>query len=204
MHDVPPTPATSRPGPSSRIRLKNPDQAGRYSSPWSLKERLGMLAWIIVDACLCRPSPKPLNGWRLFWLRRFGCKISGKPFVHPKSIIKIPWQLTLEDRCALAPHAEIYNLGHVTLKARCTVGQYTYICGGTHDLSDPMLPLQVGDIVIGVEAFIGAKALVLPGVIIGEGAVLGAGAVATKDLEPWTVYAGNPAKALKKREMRQA
>lgn len=158
-----------------------------------------MLAWMIVSAALFRPTPKQLNSWRLFLLGLFGTKITGRPFVAPSCIIKIPWQLTLEDRSALAPKSEVYNLGHVTLKARCVVSQYAYLCGGTHDLSDPALPLLVGDIVIGEEAFVGAKALILPGVHVGKGAVLGAGAVASKDLEPWTIYAGNPCKAIKDR-----
>ena len=199
-------PGTTTPQPkggaASRIRIKNPSQAGRYASPWSTREKIGMLLWLIVAALFFHTTPKPLNAWRLFLLRLFGCKISGRPFVHGTCIIKIPWQLTLEDRAALGPKSEVYNLGHLTLKRACVVSQYAYICGGTHDLNDPGLPLQVGDIVIGEEAFLGAKTMVLPGVHVGTDAVLGAGAVAAKDLEPWMIYVGNPAKALKKREMR--
>jgi carbonic anhydrase/acetyltransferase-like protein (isoleucine patch superfamily) len=44
--------------------------------------------------------------------------------------------------------------------------------------------------------------IVLPGVTIGEGAVVGAGSVVTKDVEPWTVVGGNPAKFIKKRELK--
>ncbi len=183
-----------------RIRPKMQAQGDRYRSPWSIRERCGMLAWLIVGAALFRPTPKFFNAWRLMLLRVFGATIRGTPFVAPSCIIKIPWQLTLEDRSALAPKSEVYNLGHVTLKARCVVSQYTYICGGTHDLSDSALPLLVGDIVIGEEAFIGAKAIILPGVCVGDGAVLGAGGVAAKDLEAWTVYAGNPCKKIKARQ----
>jgi putative colanic acid biosynthesis acetyltransferase WcaF len=186
---------------STRLRPRNPSQIDRYASPWPLRERLGMALWIVVSAALFRTTPKQLNPWRLFLLKLFGAKISGVPFVAPSCIIKIPWLLTLEDRCALAPKSEVYNLAHVTLKARCVVSQYAYICGGTHDLSDPALPLLVGDIVIGEEAFIGAKAFIMPGIEIGQGAVLGAAAVATRDLEPWTIYAGNPARPIGKRDL---
>ena len=44
----------------------------------------------------------------------------------------------------------------------------------------------------------------LPGVTIGEGAVVAAGAVVTKDVAPWTVVGGNPAKFIKKRELKDA
>lgn len=186
-------------GHAARIRLKNPDQADRHRSPWSVRARLGMLAWLIVSTYFFRFTPKPFNRWRLFLLSLFGAKISGRPFVASSCIIKIPWQLTLEDRAALGPKSEVYNLGHVTLEANSVVSQYAYLCGGTHDLADPVFPLMVGDIVIGKDSFVGAKALVLPGVHIGQGAVLGAGAVAAKDLQPGIIYAGNPARPVKPR-----
>ena len=183
----------------SRLRQKNAQQSGRYASPWSVAERVKMLLWIVVERLFLRPTPKFMNGWRLMWLRAFGCIIDGTPFVHPSSTIKIPWQLTLHDRAAIAPGVEVYNLGHVTLGARCVVSQYVYLCGGTHDLADPMLPLLVGDITIGEEAFVGAKALILPGVTIGNGTVIGAGSVVAKDAPDWMICAGNPCRPIKPR-----
>lgn len=56
-----------------------------------------------------------------------------------------------------------------------------------------------GDTVIKDGVWIGLRALVMPGVTIGEGAVVAAGAVVTKNLEPYTVYGGNPAKEIRKR-----
>ena len=52
--------------------------------------------------------------------------------------------------------------------------------------------------------WIGARAIILPGVTIGEGAVVAAGAVVTKDVEPWAVVGGNPAKFIKKRGLEDA
>ena len=54
-------------------------------------------------------------------------------------------------------------------------------------------------IMIGASAWVAGWSIILPGVTIGEGAVVGAGAVVTKDVEPWSVVAGNPAKFIKKR-----
>jgi hypothetical protein len=59
-----------------------------------------------------------------------------------------------------------------------------------------------GPIVVGADVFIGAKAFVLPGVVIGDGAVVGAAAVVTRDVEPWTIVAGNPAKPIGQRVLR--
>jgi putative colanic acid biosynthesis acetyltransferase WcaF len=180
-------------------RLTTLEQASPYHSAWSLGLRLRIGLWAIVWCLLFRPTPKPLYPWRVWLLRRFGCRVTGRPFVAASAIIKMPWNLALEDRACLGPGSEVYNLGPVTLKARCTVAQQAYLCGGTHDFSHASLPLVVGEIVIGEDAFVGARAFVLPGVIVGEGAVVGACAVVTKDVGPWTVVAGNPARVIGQR-----
>jgi len=64
------------------------------------------------------------------------------------------------------------------------------------ELRDPMR----GKIVIGQYAFIGTNAIVLPNVTLGEGAVVGAGALVKKDVAPWTVVVGNPARVAGKRD----
>lgn len=111
----------------------------------------------------------------------------------------MPWNLCLEDRACLGAGSEVYNLGPVVLHARCTVAQQAYLCGGTHDLSQPTLPLVVGSIEVGEDAFIGARAFLLPGVQVGTGAVVGACAVVTRDVPDWTVVVGNPARVVGER-----
>ena len=56
-----------------------------------------------------------------------------------------------------------------------------------------------GDTIIGNDVWIGTEAIIMPGVKIGDGAVIGTRAVVTKDVEPYTVVGGNPAKVIKKR-----
>jgi virginiamycin A acetyltransferase len=56
-----------------------------------------------------------------------------------------------------------------------------------------------GDTIIGNDVWIGYDALIMPGVTIGDGAVIGAKAVITKDVEPYTIVGGNPAKVIRKR-----
>jgi putative colanic acid biosynthesis acetyltransferase WcaF len=175
------------------------EQASAYASPWSVGLRLKVLLWEVVRVLLFRPTPKPFSRWRVLLLRLFGCRVSGRPFVAASARVKMPWKLVLEDRACLGPHSEVYNLGPITLKARSTVAQEAYLCAGTHDFSRPNLPLVVGEIVIGEDAFLGARAFVLPGVTVGTGAVVSACAMVTRDVEPWTVVAGNPAKPIGRR-----
>jgi putative colanic acid biosynthesis acetyltransferase WcaF len=179
-----------------RKPLRTMTQAGAYASPWSLGVRVKLLLWAVVWRLLFRPTPKLLSPWRVALLRLFGCRVRGRPFVDARAVVKMPWNLVLEDRACLGPYSEVYNLAPVTLGPRCTVAQHAYLCGGTHDFSKPSLPLVVGEIVIGADAFVGARAFVLPGICVGEGAVVGACAVVTRDVAPCSVVAGNPARVV--------
>jgi putative colanic acid biosynthesis acetyltransferase WcaF len=182
-------------------RLHTKAQASPYTSPWSIIDRIKIGLWGIVWALFWRPTPNKIFArWRPLLLRLFGATVRGRPFFANTARVKMPWNLDVGDRACIAPGVEIYNLGPCVIGARANITQYVYLCGGTHDLSDPNLPLIVGRIEVGEDAFIGAKALLLPGVTIGQGAVVGAGAVVTKDVPPWMVHAGNPAKPVGERK----
>lgn len=179
--------------------LQTHAQTSAFASPWSRREQIGLLAWEFAWPLLCRWTPKPLNAWRLFVLRSFGATLHGQPFVHGRARVQIPWHLTMHDRACLGDGANAYSLGAITIRARATVAQEAYLCAGTHDFSHPDIPLQTAPIVVGEDAFVGARAMVLPGVTIGARAVVGAGSVVTRDVPANAVVTGNPARVLRER-----
>lgn len=184
----------------SNVWYKIENQRDAYTSSWSVSEVFKLHLWRIVWLFCYRITPKHFfNKWRLSLLKLFGAKISGVPFVYPSSKVFAPWNLSMGNKSCLGPYSEVYNLGPVVLHERVTISQYCYICNGTHDLSRSNLPLMIGLIELEKNVFVGAKALILPGISIGEYAVIGAGSVVVKDVEPWTVVGGNPAKFIKKR-----
>jgi putative colanic acid biosynthesis acetyltransferase WcaF len=171
-------------------------QISPYDSPWTFEERLRMLVWEYVWLLLCAWTPKPLNAWRLFILRLFGAKLYGRPFVHQRARIAIPWHLTMYDRACLGDRASAYSLGEIEIHEGATIAQEAYLCTGTHDFAYSVLPLQTAKITIGTHAFVGARAFVLPGITIGEKSVVGAASVVTKNVPSRTTVAGNPARAI--------
>jgi putative colanic acid biosynthesis acetyltransferase WcaF len=185
----------NKPGTSRKTYV----QATPYDSPWTVKQRIAMIAWEGVWALLCAWTPKPLNPWRLAILRCFGAKLSGTPFVHSRARVQIPWNLEMHHRACLGDGAVAYSLAPITLEEGSTVAQEAYLCTGTHDFSLSALPLQTAPIRIGAHAFVGARAFVLPGVTVGSYAVVGACAVATKDVSPQAIVAGNPARKIGER-----
>ena len=177
--------------------MKTFAQKSRYESPWSLRQRIAMVLWEYCWVLFCSWTPKPLNAWRLGWLKLFGAHIHGTPFVHQRARVQIPWNLTLHDRACLGDRANAYSLGEIEIGEGATVAQETYLCTGTHDFGDQAIPLQVGKICIGAYAFVGARAFILPGVTIGARAVIGACSVVTRDVQPHSVVAGNPCRILR-------
>lgn len=179
--------------------FKTYQQQSAYVSPFSLREKMGRFAWELIWALFCAWTPKPLNGWRLFWLKCFGATVEGKPFVHQNARIQIPWNLTLRDRSCLGDRANAYSLGEIELAEGSTVAQEAYLCTGTHDFDHPALHLRVAKITIGPDAFVSARAFIMPGIVVGEGAIVGACSVVTKDVSPWMIVAGNPAREIGRR-----
>ncbi len=176
--------------------LRTHPQTSPYASPWSFREKIGLLLWQICWPLFCAWTPKPLNGWRLLWLRLFGARIEGQPFVHQRARIAQPWNLTLRHRACLGDRANAYSLGEIEIGEAATVAQEAYLCTGTHRFESPTLDLQTAKITVGAGAFICARAFVLPGVTIGAGAIVGAAAVVTRDVEAGQRVAGNPARPL--------
>ena len=94
-----------------------------------------------------------------------------------------------------------YLDGRVSLKigSNVNVSHYTLIQTLTHDPDNPDFVCLEKPVVIGDHAWIGARAIICPGVTIGEGAVVAAGAVVTRDVEPYTIVGGNPARYIRDR-----
>ena len=172
----------------------------RGASPWPLHDRIRILLWSILWPLFCEWTPKPLNSWRLMWLRMFGCKIDGNPFVHQRARIPMPWHLTLGEGCSVGDQANLYCLGEIKLGPKCVIAQEAYLCTGTHDFTDPSMALITARIEVGTDAFVAARAFVMPGVCIGAQAVVGACSVVTEDVPPGAIVAGSPARFLRFRE----
>jgi putative colanic acid biosynthesis acetyltransferase WcaF len=173
-----------------------------YRQPsFSFGNRVLRFLWGMVYLCLFRPTPRPLHAWRAFLLRLFGAKLGTNVRVYSTARIWAPWNLICEDVSSIADDAIIYNPKLIRLGTHTVVSQHAYICGATHDYEDPGFPLIAYEMRLGAYAWICARASVQPGVQVGEGAVLALGSVATRDLEPWTVYGGVPARRIKSRQM---
>ena len=176
--------------------------ANRKAVKYTRLDLFRRVLWAVVTP-LFRFSPRICFRWRRFLLRVFGATVGRNTHVYPSAVIYMPWNLIIGDDSSIGEWALVYNLGPITIGSKTTISQRVHLCAGTHDYTDPALPLLKPPIVIRDQAWICADSFVGPNITVGEGAVVGARAMVTKDVEPWAIVAGNPARFIKIRKMKR-
>ena len=94
----------------------------------------------------------------------------------------------------------VENRSNLTIGDRCSIGPRVILAISSHSNSSrlkEMLPPMKKGITIGHDTWLGAGVIVLPGITIGEMCVIGAGSVVTKDIPPYSIAVGNPARVIK-------
>ena len=174
-----------------------------YKNRHSIKSRVVRLIWNAVWLLLARWTPERgirlFNVWRIFLLRLFGAKIGKRSWVMSSCEIWQPWNLVIGDYVSIAEHVVLYNIDRITIGNQVVISREAFLCAASHDVKSPIMELTYAPIEIGNEAWIAARAFIVPGVKVGEGAVVAAAAVAAKDVPAWTIAAGNPARVVKER-----
>lgn len=165
--------------------------------------KLKRLIWILSSAILFRPFPtKVFWIWRWALLRLFGAEVSIHSMVYSSVDIWAPWNLKMAAGSCLGPHVTCYNMAMIELEAGAIVSQYSYLCTAGHktdELNNATSGLIISTITIGKNAWIGTRAFIGMGCDIGEYSIVGATASVYKDVDPYTIVGGNPAKVIKQR-----
>lgn len=155
--------------------------------------------WYFVNALFVRVSWNPFMGIKIVLLKAFGAKI-GKGLVIKNNVcIKFPWKLTLGDNVWLGESCWIDNLDSVTIGNNVCISQGALLLTGNHDYTVSTFDYRNAPILIEDGAWIGAKAVVCPSVVVRTHAILTVGSIATKEMEAYGIYQGNPARMIRKR-----
>lgn len=171
-----------------------------YRENPNFRNKLARFIWSFAWFIFAKPIPRSLlNGWKLILLKIFGAKVHENAIVYSSARIYMPWNLEMEEFSVLGSEVDCYNVDKIKIGAHAIVSQKAYLCAASHDISKSNMPLTTAPIIIEDHAWIAADAFIAMGVTIGQGAVVGARSSVYKDVDPWTVVGGNPAKFIKKR-----
>jgi putative colanic acid biosynthesis acetyltransferase WcaF len=171
----------------------------RRTSPWTTREKLGRALWFLLEATLFRLSPRPCYRWRNWLLRRFGAAVHPTARIRSSVTIEVPWHLRVGEHTIVGDHVILYCLGTIAIGARTVVSQYSHLCAGTHDYTKRSFPLLRQPIAVGDDVWLAADVFVGPNVSIGDGVVVGARSTVVRDLPPWKVCVGSPARPVSDR-----
>jgi putative colanic acid biosynthesis acetyltransferase WcaF len=159
---------------------------------------IGRLLWYFVNAAIFKSS-FPFYYPKVMLLKLFGAKVGNGVVIKPHVNIKRPSNLILGNHIWIGEQVWIDNLAKVIIEDNVCISQGAMLLCGNHNYNKSSFDLMVGEIVLERGSWIGARALVGPGIRVKSHAVLSVNSVATNDLEPFSIYRGNPAIKVKDR-----
>ena len=193
---IPATPTPCAAGETETLQLDI--AANRAARKYPPREQALRVAWTF-GRWLVHLSPHPFYGWRRWVLRLFGAKIGRHARVAASTYVYMPWNVEIGAWAAIGPDVFIYSLGRVRIGDRATISYRSHVCAGTHDFSDPAMPLLKPSVTIAEDAWVGTEAFIGPGVTVGGGAIVAARAVVVKDVAPFEMVGGHPARVIGQR-----
>ena len=170
---------------------------GTYSAGPAWKKGV----WFLVNYYIFNSAFPWPYGFKSRLLRAFGATVGKGLIIKTKVRIKYPWRLNIGEHCWIGESVWIDNLDVVEIGDNVCISQGAMLLTGNHDYKRSDFPYRLGGIKIEDGVWIGAQSVVCPGIVCGSHAVLTVKSVAAKDLEAWSIYAGNPAIHVRKREI---
>ncbi len=132
-------------------------------------------------------------------LRCFGATVGRNVVIKPYVNIKYPWNIVIGNDVWIGEEVWIDSLDKVIIGNDVCISQGALLLCGNHNYHKTSFDLMVGKIILEDGVWIGAKSVVCANVICHSHSVLGVLGVATRNLEQYTIYRGNPAEPVKKR-----
>lgn len=168
---------------------------------WNTKQKINYLLYKLFAAWLPVSRRMRFAKKMRYFFAKHICRV-GKNVNIEKNAYFTP-QLTIGDNSGVGVDCEVY--GPVTIGKNVLMGPEVVIFTSDHEFSKTDIPIieqgngPVEPVSIGNDCWIGMRVMIMPGVHIGDGCVIGAGAVVTKDIPPYSVAGGVPARVLKSR-----
>lgn len=160
---------------------------------------LKRVCWHLVNLIFFKNAFFPFSRIKALLLKNFGAKIGKNIVIKPCVNIKYAWNLEIGDNVWIGEGAWIDNLAMIKIGSNACISQGAFLLTGNHNYKKETFDLIINEIVLEDGVWIGAKSTVCPGVTCKSHSILSVQSVATRNLEPYSIYQGNPATYLRKR-----
>ena len=133
-------------------------------------------------------------------------KFGHKSFIDYKTYWRYPKKISFGDNVTINRGCRFYASyfvkdAYIEIGNNVVIAPYVTFFSAGHDYQLLDLPDTAASIIVEDYVWIGGKTIILPGVRLGKGSIIGAGSVVVRDIPPWSVAVGNPARIIKKREI---
>ena len=177
------------------MNVINPVQTTPYGVGYKIKSRL----WAFVNKTIFRWSLFFMRKYRVLLLRMFGAKIHMTCSIDRTATIIDPWNLTMSEQSSIGEYACIRCRDKITIGKKTCIGRDVYLLTASHNIASSNFEQITAPISIGDYVWVATRSTVGKGCNLGEGCVVAAESLVVKDVEPWMVVGGNPAKVIKRR-----
>lgn len=157
------------------------------------------ILWFYINAIIFKSALLPSSRVKVQLLRLFGARVGKRVVIRPGVNIKHPWLLQVGNHTWIGENVWIDNLVSVSIGSHVCISQGALLLTGSHNYKDPAFGLITGSIILEDGVWIGARAIVNHSITVGSHSILSAGSIATKNLDSWFIYQGNPAIKIKTR-----
>lgn len=180
--------------------MKIETNLSKFNNSWyNPGNKVKIILWFITNSLIINSYlPIPVF-FKILVLRLFGAKIGSNFVIKPNVNIKYPWFLEIGNHVWIGENTWIDNFVKVTIEDNSCISQGALLLTGNHDYKKSTFDLIPKEIYLEKGVWIGAKSVVCGGVRCKSHSVLAVNSVATKDLNSYKIYQGNPALEVRER-----
>lgn len=180
-------------------RSQNNDKSGSGNFSPSYKQKIRSLITGFFWRQVTLAGHIPSQHVRMFLYKKiFGMEVEDKVVIYGGAEIRNPWNIKIGSGTIIGNDSKLDGRNGLEIGRNVNLSTGVWIWTDEHDKDDEFFrsTAQENPVVIGDRAWVSSRVTILPGKIIGEGAVVAAGAVVTKNVEPYAVVGGVPAKVI--------
>jgi acetyltransferase-like isoleucine patch superfamily enzyme len=163
---------------------------------FTMKENVHKWLFSILFITLKLIGKLPFHNVRILFLRFFKAKIGSRVGLYRGFEIRSPWKLEIGESTIIGHNALLDARKQLTIGSNVNISNEVMIWTLHHDYNDPGFANAGAPVIIEDYVWLCSRAIILPGVTIGKGAVVAAGAVVTRNVPPFVVVGGVPAKQI--------
>lgn len=160
-----------------------------------------LVLWYLVNATVLQNPVIPFSFLKVFLLRLFGAQVGKGVIIKPSVNIKYPWNLEIGNDVWIGEKVWIDCLGKVKIGNNVCLSQGALVLSGNHDYRKSTFDLIIKEIILEDGVWIGAKSVVCQNVVCQSHSLLTVGSIATKSLDSYSIYQGNPAVKIRERNI---